>query len=750
MSIRNPRSVAIGVAVLTTLALSGAVATATTGATTGVQASSPRDDARAVRPGMDKTTVLVQLSSRPVVAVVSPDSADRRNSLTSAAARQQRDAIAAERADFRAWLRINAPKARVIGSHDLAVNAVRVKLHGESARTIGQAPQAVGVEFERLYQPLGDQDPDLALIDAPEGWTAVPGGDADAGALSDGTRIKVGVIDTGIDIAHPCFSDTGFPKTPQLGDQRFTNNKVIVARVFSNKTQSQGYTAEAINDHGTHVAGTVACNLHTDAAVDEADIPYDPSGVAPAAQLGNYNVFPGEVGNARSEDILNALEAAYADGMDVVNMSLGGSASGSQDLLTQAVDNLDRGGMVSAISAGNEGPGPYTVGSPGSAERALTSGASTVGHFVGAPVTVGTQSYGAASGDFATVATALTAPLEVVVGSVNGLSDACAPISGVSGEIALVSRGTCAFTVKVRNAQAAGAVAVLVQNNVAGDPTAMGSDGTPDQPTIPAYMVSLNDGRALQADDGEGTTLSPDQRYFDTVNDDIMAGFSSQGPTDVSLRIKPDVVAPGVNVLSSIPLSYCGEAAETCWAFFQGTSMSSPHTAGAAAVVIDAFITRGFVDYTAEDVRSAIVNTAEQGGLTSYVDGRTVVKDVNIVGAGQLDLDSAVAAQVAVGPVSTSFGSVPSGAGRRLVTTVRLSSLTEASLDVQLSVEDPADAADFGVTTTTATVPADGATVVRVSVAVPKGAAPGDYQADLNVSAGAVELAHSPLYVRVN
>jgi subtilisin family serine protease len=284
---------------------------------------------------------------------------------------------------------------------------------------------------------------------------------------------------------------------------------------------------------------------------------------------------------------------------------------------------------------------------------------------------------------------------------------------------------------------------------VAGDPTAMGSDGTPNQPTIPAYMVSLNDGRALQAHDGEATTISADQRYFRTANDDIMAGFSSQGPTDVNFQIKPDVVAPGVNVLSSVPLSYCGEGATTCWAFFQGTSMASPHTAGAAAVVMDAFITRGFNDYTAEQVRSAIVNTAEQGGLTAYVDGKAVVNDVNIVGAGQLDLDSAVAAKVAVGPVSTSFGTVPSGAGRRLVTTVRLSSLTEAPLTVRLTVDDPADAADFDVSTVTASVPADGATVVRVSVALPKGAAPGDYQADLNVRAGGAEIAHSPLYVHV-
>ncbi len=280
--------------------------------------------------------------------------------------------------------------------------------------------------------------------------------------------------------------------------------------MYNNKARANGYTAEAIADHGTHVPGTVACNLHTPAVVDGVDIPYDPSGVAPAAQLGNYNVFPGEVGNARSEDILDALEAGYADGMDVMNMSLGGAASGKQDLLTHAVDNLDRAGMVVAISAGNNGPGHYTVGSPGSAERALTSGASTVGHFVGAPVTVAGNSYGAASGDFATVDEDLTRPLAVVQGPINGLAEACSPLpaGSLSGKIALISRGSCSFSTKIRNAQSAGAVAVLVQNNAAGDPVAMASDGTANQPTVPAYMVGLKEGKAMQAFNGRATTSS--------------------------------------------------------------------------------------------------------------------------------------------------------------------------------------------------------------------------------------------------
>ena len=373
------------------------------------------------------------------------------------------------------------------------------------------------------------------------------GGEANAGA-----GVKVAIVDSGIDASHPCFSDAGYVAQNQLGDTTFTNNKVIAAKVFHNKAGNRGYTPEAIDSHGTHVAGTVACNYNTPATVDGVAIPYGISGVAPRALLGNYNVFPADVVNARSEDILNALEAAYTDGFDVANMSLSGGASGIQDLLAMGVDNLDEANMVVAVAAGNEGPGHYTVGSPGSAQRALTAGASTVPHFVGAPVIAGAATYGAASGDFAVVSSDLTAPLAVVTGTgTNGLNTACAalPAGSLTGKIALVTRGVCSFSTKIRFAQAAGAVATLVANNVYGDPSAMGTDGTPNQPTIPAYMISRDNGAALKGFVGS-VTISATMQYFLTTNVDFMAGFSSQGPTDVDFRVKPDVVAPGVHARS--------------------------------------------------------------------------------------------------------------------------------------------------------------------------------------------------------
>ena len=248
--------------------------------------------------------------------------------------------------------------------------------------------------------------------------------------------------------------------------------------------------------------------------------------------------------------------------MDVINMSLGGNAHGNQDLLTVAVDNLDRAGIVVAVSAGNDGPGHYTVGSPGSAERALTAGASSVGHFISVPVTSGTSRFETAAGDFTTPATPLTGTLVAAKPTAAGdLGLGCTAGSypaSVAGNIALVSRGDCTFGNKVAVAEAQKAAAVIVVNNVAGDPTAMAADEA--FPTkLPAVMAGLADKAALTgiATAAGAATIGTDKRYVQTRNSDIMAGFSSQGPTDVDFRVKPDLVAPGVNVLSSIPGSFC-------------------------------------------------------------------------------------------------------------------------------------------------------------------------------------------------
>jgi minor extracellular serine protease Vpr len=706
-----------------------------------VAQAAPASDASVVRATQDTGTALVVLLGDPLAtATKTRPPKGKKVDFSSSDVKAYRAQLAALRNDYKKWLRANVPQARVTGEFDIALNAVSVELNGATLEQVSATMMVAAAQYEGLYYP-SQVDPDLALISAPGAWANNGGSAANAGA-----GVKVAILDTGIDITNPCFSDAGYSAQTQLGNHSFTNNKVIVAKVFSNRTPQQGFTAAPVQDHGTHVAGTVACNYDTPASVNGVAIPHGISGVAPRALLGNYNIFPGGLTNARSEDILNALEAAYQDGFDVANMSLGGGASGIQDLLTVAVDNLDRANMVVAVAAGNSGPGSFTVESPGSAERALTAGASSVGHMIATPISVGGGTYAGVTGDFATVGADLTAPLAAVVetptNGVTGLSEACGTLStNLVGKIALISRGTCSFSTKIRNAQNAGAVAVLVTNNQAGDGIGMAQDGTANQPTVPAYNVSKQDGAALKPNSGSATTIGATPAYLVTGNNDVMAGFSSQGPTDVDFRVKPDVVAPGVNVLSSIPAAYC--ATPPCFAFFQGTSMATPHLAGSAAVV-----RQQHPDWSAAQVRSAIVNTADQGVLKSYTTG-ALQNVVNINGTGRENLLSAVQASVALDPVSVSFGAVPSGSGQTRQMVLTITNVSGSTKAVDLAVSGAPAGVSFSVAPASLQLDAGMSASVTLTMSADRGAAVGPRQAMLTVSNAGAEVAHAALFTLV-
>ncbi|MDX5400224.1 MAG: S8 family serine peptidase, partial [Actinomycetes bacterium] len=338
-----------GIRQLAGLAAASAIALGLAGAGAALAAPDNPRTARSAE-GVDMSRVIVQLSGEPLATSTAVERSGNDKVLFNAAeTRNVRADLVRERNAFRQWLQRNAPEARITGQFDIALNGVAVELNGTPISVIRRAPGVTAVGYENVYTPMDMEDPDLTLIDAFLGWDAAGAVAAD-GEPADwaGHGITVGVIDSGIDITHPCFDGGGYPaqEIPDTGDPRFTNDKVVVAKVFNNRLNQSRFTAEAVEAHGTHVAGTIACELDTPAVVHGVTIPYAVSGVAPGAQLGNYNVFPGTVESARSEDILNALDAAAEDGMDVINMSIGGPANGNRDLLTNAVDNLDRAGIV--------------------------------------------------------------------------------------------------------------------------------------------------------------------------------------------------------------------------------------------------------------------------------------------------------------------------------------------------------------------------------------------------------------------
>ncbi len=582
----------------------------------GVRGGSPRPNANAdafnTGPDVDQSSAVVQLKGDPISTNPSTKPQHgRKIDFKSQGVRSYRAQLNQKRNEFKRWLRANAGRARVTGEYDVSLNAVAVQLNGTPLARIAAAPMVQSAEYNALYHPTLSES--YKIINASDAWTAA-GGRATAGA-----GIKIGDIDTGIDDTHPFFDPTGFSYPPGFPkcdaadsashhedqDCNYVSEKVIVAKVFFNKNHQQGLDAQAIQDHGTHTAGIAAGVTGKTAVVNGVSID-DMSGIAPGAWLGNYNVFPGGVLDARSEDILNAVDAAIEDGMDVLNLSLGGGYHGNNDLLAIGLDNAVDAGVVVAVAAGNSGPGQGTLESPGRARKIITVAASTNNHFVGQPFTYpagGGTTIGAAVGDFD--------PLPADSFDLfDTHSNGCTSVDpAASGKLAIIDRGTCTFSQKVANANAAGAVAVLIINNVAGDPIAMArTAGFNDD--LPAVMIGKNEGAALRiANPADASAVATFQEFTQTGNEDILAGFSSQGPTAVDFAVKPDVTSVGVNVLSSItcvnkPAGCPGDG--TGWAFFSGTSMSTPHIAGSSAVLLGLN-----PDWSPAQIKSALVNRAD-------------------------------------------------------------------------------------------------------------------------------------------
>jgi minor extracellular serine protease Vpr len=533
--------------------------------------------------------------------------------------------LANQHASYRAFLAQRAPQAEVVAEYDTVLNGFAIKLNGASLDALANNPKVRAVERSWQYSPSMNVSVDV--INAPAAWANL-GSQADAGE-----GIDVGIIDTGIRADHPFFA---------CKDE--IPHKEYAAGVG-------GHGPAIAFNHGTHVAGTVAGCVTDLSVVDEGGPVQDSiSGVAPGANLHDYNVFPGFGGGFQaggvgwSHDIALAVEDSVNDGMEVINLSLGGRIQGEHDFLAEAIDAAVAAGVVAAVAAGNEGPNPSTIGSPGNAFGALTAGATTNPHYVGVNVTTPFGTFGAAVGDFDPFADDPVTDAPFV--SWGATDTACAgssPDSDLTGAVVLIARGTCTFAEKVASAAGEGAIGVVVYNNVGGDPVAMAGVGD-----IPAVMVSQTDGATIKAALPSTVTIDGNNPVeVLTTNADIMAGFSSRGPAGFTENIKPDVTAPGVNVYSSVFDE--AEPTELGWAMFQGTSMATPHVAGAATLLL---AQNG--DLTPADVKSLLGNNAERDVWATVVGG-TLAKVMDR-GGGRIDLARASAATTTFDPMSLSFG----------------------------------------------------------------------------------------------
>jgi minor extracellular serine protease Vpr len=441
-----------------------------------------------------------------------------------------------------------------------------------------------------------------------------------------GAGTTIGILDDGIDYYHSTFGGSGDPADYANDDGlaiepgTFPTSKVLGGYDFA----GDAYDADAdepgesttpvpdpdplaCGEHGTHVAGTAAGQgVLADGSTFTG--PYDSAtvgaqtfkvapGSAPEAGIFAYKVF-GCDGSSGDDVILAAIEQAVIDGVDVINMSLGSAFGTADEPLALAIEAATAAGVLVVVSAGNEGPNGYLVGGPSTANSALSVAAVDSTQFIPGAEISGAISLVAQNSN----GVDLTAPVTGELVDV-GVGCSVADFAPAAGKIAIATRGVCTRVERAVHATDAGALAVLFINNAAGLPPV---EGPIPGATVPFIGIAGSDGPALLSVVGQTVSIAggaplpnPGYRGF--------ADFTSEGPRTGDSAAKPDVSAPGVNVLSA----FAGSGSDGI--LLSGTSMAAPHAAGIALLVRQAN-----PSLTPIQVKAALMGTANSDGIAGF------------------------------------------------------------------------------------------------------------------------------------
>ena len=572
-------------------------------------------------------------------------------------------------------------------SFDTLWNGVSVNVPQAQAGALGGIP---GVEAVYPVVPVAlppsaggsTSDPDLKFA------TGMTGASAANAAGWTGQGVKVAIMDSGLDYTLPEFgscssiggscrvaggfdlvgdsydsnsADSTFQPIPHPDDDPAPCDPNIADEIATHP--GAGTSAAA---HGTHVAGIVG-----------ADGRSDPdnlvTGVAPEATLYAYRVF-GCNGSTDSDVMAEAMERAFADGAQVLNMSIGAALFNFPNYPTaQAADTLADRGVVVVASIGNSGEtGLYSAGAPGVGEKVI--GVASVDN-----IKTYLQYFTVSADDkhigYTSAAAAPAAPTSgqltlAQTGTPTTANDACptAPAifkdlgTGYEGKAVLIRRGTCGFYNKALAAQKAGAAAVVLYNNAAGriNPTVAPVAPGTEPITIPVVAITAADGATLSGRITAGSTTltwTNQSEYFDNSGPADTGGrsssFSSWG-TASDLGFKPDITAPGGNIRSTWP----HQQHDGHWVI-GGTSMSSPHVAGAVALYLQAH-----PGTSPLGVRTALQNSADPIAFTSTSFADSTAR----AGAGLLDIPGAISASSAITPSKVAFGQVTGSSANATIT----------------------------------------------------------------------------------
>jgi len=560
---------------------------------------------------------------------------------------------------------VGAPDAKVY-SYKLAFNGFAARLSPAQAAKLARQSGVAGVWPDRLRTLESNAASRfLGLQDAGTGLRA--------GLGLRGENVVIGVIDSGITPEHPSFDDRTEKKKPRLcrssfgentllgkwlcrrfdtprytpaydapegwngrcqSGQQFAssacNHKLIGARWYDDGFRSfypamdpnEFASARDADGHGTHIASVAAGNS-VQASIGGTPVA-TVSGIAPRARIAVYKACWLEPGATRAScamsDLQRAIEDAVADGVDIINYSIGATDGGPTDPDAMALLEASDAGILAVVAAGNGGPGPATLDSPGTAPWVLTVAASSRAGSRFDEV-LKTTAPASATGQFTMKEASFTPSLRstgAVTGRVvlaqGGLSDpadGCALSNGADlrDRIALIRRGECTFQEKVQRAEDAGAKAVVVYSDTGAPLIMTGERGSVD---IPAVMVSRTDGEFLVARLAAGDAVEAELRKGNVATrtdaGNIIYRESSRGPNPIAFDLlKPDVTAPGADILGAQTPDVANGVRGETFQYLSGTSMSVPMVSGVAALLREAH-----PDWSPAALRSALVTTARQ------------------------------------------------------------------------------------------------------------------------------------------
>ncbi len=618
--------------------------------------------------GSKAETYIVQLDAP---AVPTRAGAESRGEARAQSESAYRAGLKSDQADLVSSISgITGGSADVLYRYTEAINGIAVKLTRAQAQKVSRLDgvAAVQVDFER--ELTTDKGPEW--IGAPTVWdgTNVPAGFEG----NQGEGVIVGILDSGLNPANPSFADVvpeseggdGYDHTNPLGAGNYLgmcdpantaqyvanwgcNDKLIGYYNFENPAAGGNPRDDVYDDdgHGSHTGSTTAGN-QVDATAyaaegtrNEFSVTSTIKGVAPHANIIGYDVCDG---GCQGFSILASINQAILDDVDVINYSIGSAAASNPRTDPDAVAflNAREAGIHVATSAGNAGPGAATLGSPGDVPWMTTVGATTHDRKYVASVTDLASDAGAGPADIA--GAGLSGPTDgafplVDAASINdnALCEAGKFPAGtdLAGQIILCDRGVTGRVEKGEVVAALNAEGMILANDAASGDSLNG-----DAHALPAAHITYDDGVALRqwmgSVTGEEAALSGSVADVKDENGDIMAAFSSRGPNRAVSMISPSVSAPGVDILAA-----AGAGNEVGWEFISGTSMASPHTAGALTLLKGMQLDLPEAEqWSPAEAQSALMTTSER----AITDSDGTPADWFDMGSGRIELRNAAKA----------------------------------------------------------------------------------------------------------